>query len=49
MQRSCKTEGRAWLLLTTHTTTEGAIQRACGELKNNPKVSSEPFVLRFGY
>lgn len=49
MQRSCKTEGRAWLLLTTHTTTERAIQRACGELKNNPKVSSEPFVLRFGY
>lgn len=49
MQRSCKTEGRAWLLLTTHTTTEGAIQRACEELKNNPKVSSEPFVLRFGY
>lgn len=47
MQRSCKTAGRAWLLLTTHSTTEGAIAKACAALQNNPKVSAEPFVMRF--
>ena len=49
MQRSCERDGSAWLLLTTHDTTEGAIKKACGALVAHPKVSSEPFVLRFGY
>lgn len=49
MQRSCERDGRAWLLLTTHDTTEGAIKKACDALMSHPKVSSEPFVLRFGY
>ena len=28
-------------------TTEGAIAKACAALQTNPKVSAEPFVMRF--
>ena len=45
-QRKHETEGKAWLLFTTHKTTEAAIKRACEKLKQADYVFDEPFVLR---
>jgi homoserine dehydrogenase len=45
-QRKHETEGKAWLLFTTHKTTEEAIKRACEKLKQADYVFDEPFVLR---
>ena len=47
MQRPCEANGKAWLLLTTHDTTEGAINEACKLLRDNlSAVTKEPFLLR---
>jgi len=45
-QRKHDAEGKAWLLMTTHETTEAAIAKACLKLKNADYVLGEPFVLR---
>ncbi len=39
-------EGRAWLLLTTHETSEAAISRACEKLEKSSFTFEKPFVLR---
>ncbi len=45
-QKKHEKEGSAWLLLTTHNTSEAAIKRACEKLKNADYVMGEPFLLR---
>ena len=45
-QRKHDFSGKAWIVMTTHKTTEGAIKKACESLSNLPVVSSEPFVIR---
>ncbi len=45
-QRKHDTKGKAWLLLTTHATTEAAVKRACKKLRDARYVCDEPFVLR---
>lgn len=45
-QRKHETKGKAWLLLTTHSTSEAAIKRACKKLRDAKYVFDEPFVLR---
>lgn len=45
-QRKHDTPGRAWLLLTTHATTEAAVKRACERLRGAKYIFGEPFVLR---
>lgn len=45
-QRKHDSSGKAWIVMTTHKTTEGAIKKACESLSNLPVVSSEPFVIR---
>ncbi len=46
-QKKHEVEGRAWLLLTTHSTDEAAIKRACDKLENSDLTFDErPFVLR---
>ncbi len=45
-QKKHEKSGSAWLLLTTHETTEAAIKRACDKLKNADYVMGEPFILR---
>ena len=47
-QRKHETAGRAWLLLTTHATTEAAVKRVCSKLREAPYVYDEPFLLRKG-
>lgn len=47
-QRKHETAGRAWLLLTTHATTEAAVKRVCSKLREAPYVYGEPFLLRKG-
>ena len=41
-----ETPGRAWLVLTTHETTESDIKNACAELKKSSVVKGSAFVLR---
>ncbi len=45
-QKKHDTEGRAWLLLTTHSTNEAAIRRACIALESSKLIYDNPFVLR---
>ena len=45
-QKKHGVEGRAWLLLTTHSTTEAAISRACKKLEDSSFIYGKPFVLR---
>ncbi|MBO5254502.1 MAG: homoserine dehydrogenase [Opitutales bacterium] len=46
-QKKHEIEGRAWLLLTTHSTDEAAIKRACDKLEKSDLTFDErPFVLR---
>lgn len=45
-QKKHITKGRAWLLLTTHSTSEAAIRKACEELKGSQSVFGDTFLLR---
>ncbi len=45
-QRKHENAGRAWLMLTTHITTEDAIKKACAELESLDEVYDSPFVMR---
>lgn len=45
-QKKHEMAGRAWLLLTTHSTNEAAISRACGKLERSTLTFDKPFVLR---
>ncbi len=45
-QRRHEIAGRAWLLFSTHETSEAAISRACAKISEYSKVFAEPFVLR---
>ncbi len=45
-QKKHETSGRAWLLLTTHSTNEAAIKRACDKLEESSFTFDNPFVLR---
>ena len=45
-QKKHDVEGRAWLLLTTHSTNEAAIKRACENLEASDLTFDKPFVLR---
>lgn len=44
-QRRHDEEGKAWLLISTHSTSEAAIARACKKIADYPKSFGEPFVL----
>ncbi len=45
-QRRHETEGRAWLMLTTHATTEAAMAKACAGLESLDAVCGAPLVMR---
>ena len=45
-QKKPEERGRAWLLLTTHKTSEEAIKKACRELEGQASVLGAPFMLR---
>ncbi len=45
-QKKHEQQGRAWLLLTTHETTEEAIARACKKLGESAFATEAPFLLR---
>ena len=45
-QKKHDVSGRAWLLLTTHSTNEAAIRRACEKLDSSSLTFDNPFVLR---
>lgn len=45
-QKRHPAKGMAWLLLTTHLTSEAAIKAACEDLRASPCILGQPFLLR---